>query len=273
MPQEGKEKAIALEGGKQGNEIIARFLTHARTYLKPHGTILLVCSSLTPKMQTLFEQNLFTPTLLNKQHMFFEDIFIYQLSNDPRLLELQQKKVRAIHYFAQGKRGLILTGIYRSKKVAIKIVRQASTSPGTIALEARVLKEVNKHHIGPHYLFHTKNTLIYQFVEGKHLRDLVQSPKINKLCTNILKQCHTLDQLHINKQEMTRPTKNILVKGTRVTLIDFERSRKTNKPSNVTQFCQFIMKHVQQDNAWITLAQAYSAGSPNAFKKMLEKLS
>src|SRR3989344_6061222 len=48
LPQESKKLHIELEGGKLGNEVIARFLSSVRKHLAPKGIILIVCSSLTP---------------------------------------------------------------------------------------------------------------------------------------------------------------------------------------------------------------------------------
>ena len=46
----------------------------------------------------------------------------------------------------------------------------------------------------------------------------------------------------INKEEMMRPFKHIII-GSRgkPVMIDFERCHITEKPQNVTQFCQFMI--------------------------------
>jgi len=276
LPKEGKTQHLELEGGKEGHEVIARFLADARKHLAPKGNILLVCSSLTPHLQEMFENNLFTARELGKKHVFFENILVYSLAADPRVIELEGKKVRGLTYFAHGKRGVIFTGTYRGKKVAVKMVRQKSQSPGTIALEACALIEVNRNNIGPHYLLHTKHALVYEFVRGKHLEDVMNSPNIKHLCKKVFEQCRKLDLLHINKQEMTRPLKHVLVNRNKVTLIDFERARKTEKPHNVTQFCQFVGNHVmrEQKKDWILLAQEYARlRNQKVFKKILRTLS
>ena len=46
----------------------------------------------------------------------------------------------------------------------------------------------------------------------------------------------------INKLEMHNPCKHIIIDKKPV-MIDFERCYFTNKPKNVTQFCQFIMSN------------------------------
>jgi len=47
--REDKESALATTGGKNGDEIILRFLDKAPRYLEKKGLILLVLSTLTPK--------------------------------------------------------------------------------------------------------------------------------------------------------------------------------------------------------------------------------
>jgi predicted Ser/Thr protein kinase len=39
---------------------------------------------------------------------------------------------------------------------------------------------------------------------------------------------------------MHHPLKHVLVKNNKAVLIDFERTHATEKPQNVTQFCQYV---------------------------------
>ena len=57
-----------------------------------------------------------------------------------------------------------------------------------------------------------------------------------------MEQMFIMDKLKINKEEMSHPQKHIIInKKNNPILIDFERSRYTIKPSNVTQFTDFLM--------------------------------
>ncbi len=258
LPQENKQRHIDLEGGRRGHETIERFLNQVNNYLKPNGIILLVFSSLTPEVQKILSKNLLDGKELGKTHMFFEDIFVYLLTRSPILNELEKKGVCNVKFFARGTRGLVFTGKFKHKKVAIKIKRPESTSPGTISREAMFLKELNRHGIGPKYLFHSPEYLAYEFVEGKYLKDLINSKNLRLICRRIFQQCFQLDLLHVNKEEMTRPYKHAIIKGKKITLIDFERARKTEEAHNVTQFCQFVSNHVDKNKKkWIRLAKEY----------------
>ena len=275
LPGDQKELDIALEGGKQGHEVIERFLNEVNNFLKKDGRILLVFSSLTPEVHNILRKNLLSGKELGKLHMFFEDIFVYLIKRNPLLNQLEKKGLCDIKFFAKGKRGLIFTAKYKKKKVAIKIKNPESTAFGTVVREAKMLKEVNKHNIGPKYLFHSPKFLVYEFVEGKYLKDLIQSKNIRSICKKIFEQCFQLDLLHINKEEMTRPYHHAIVKGNKVTFIDFERARKGREAHNVTQFCTFVSHHVdiKHKSKWITLAREYSKNrSRKQLQKMLEML-
>lgn len=270
LPNDPKSRDFALDGGKQGHETIERFLERLHTYLKPDGECLLVFSSITPHMPGLIEKYLFAGKELGRKHQFFEDIFVYLVKKSKTLKELEKKDITDISYFTKGKRGYIYTGKYRTKKVAIKVKNPKSTAEGTIVNEARMLKIVNEHDLGPKYLFHSLQFIVYEFVEGELLQDLIDSPKFPAICKEVFKQCFTLDQLGINKKEMLRPRKHVIVKGKKVTMIDWERAQKVKDPHNVTQFCQFMRTFEKGDKEqWTIIAKEYKK---DPSKKVLERI-
>ncbi len=270
LPADEGTRDRALIGGKEGHEVIARFLKDVLKYLKPKGKILLAFSSLTPHIPELLSKNLLIGKEIAKKHIFFEDILVYIIERNP-VIESIEKKVKNVEFFAKGKRGFVFIGKFKGKKVAIKVKNPDSEAHGTIALEAGMLKEVNKHKIGPKYLFHTQHFLVYEFAEGTYVRDLPKK-QLPAAAKKILMQCFILDKAGINKQEMTRPLKHAIV-GKKVTLIDFERARKTESAHNVTQFCQFIGNHIGNKKKWIELSKEYShTRSEMTVKKMLRLL-
>ena len=139
-------------------------------------------------------------------------------------------------YFSRGKRGKI----YLIKNIAVKKSLKRHTEN-----EVKYLKLLNKYDIGPRLLSSGKNYFKYKFIKGMFILDYVKlnnKNKIKKVLVNILKQCRILDKLKINKLEMHNPYKHIIIDKKPV-MIDFERCYFTNKPKNVTQFCQFIMSN------------------------------
>jgi len=173
---------------------------------------------------------------------------------DSILNQLKDRKM-----FAKGKRGVVYTAFLENKKslkkVAIKEKKIESTAEGNIEREAEWLKILNNHNIGPKFIAFENNSLIYEFVEGEFIQDfLLHSSRKDTLqiFNDVMEQCRKMDKLGINKLEMTRPRKHVIITSEKSkenlkqkqklvsVMIDFERCRRTDKPKNVTQFCQFI---------------------------------
>lgn len=72
-------KDSALDGGKEGYELIQRFLKEVIPFLKPKTKILLVFSSLSNryKIENFIYKHRMCFKELAKEHIFFEDIFVY----------------------------------------------------------------------------------------------------------------------------------------------------------------------------------------------------
>lgn len=148
-----------------------------------------------------------------------------------------------LQFLAKGKRGIIHTAFFNNTKVAIKKKLPESKAVGRIKNEATWLKELNKHNIGPILVKTGKDYFAYKFVEGpflpEYLDHCTKTQAINILKT-VLEQCFKLDRLKIDKEEMHRPYKHIIIQNNKPVMIDFERTHKTDKPKNVTQFCQYL---------------------------------
>ena len=71
---------------------------------------------------------------------------------------------------------------------------------------------------------------------------------------------------------MHKPLKHIII-GKKVVLLDFERCYKSNKPKNVTQFCQFLLRRKLikvKENDFIELLKGYKKNLDNkSFNKIL----
>ena len=79
LPSELKVKDLTIEGGKRGYEVIERFFNDVNDFLKVDGIILIVFSSLTKKekVDEFIRHYLLEFELLEKQHYFFEDLYVY----------------------------------------------------------------------------------------------------------------------------------------------------------------------------------------------------
>ncbi len=181
--------------------------------------------------------------------------------------------------FSKGKRSIIYLGEFQGKKVAIKEQRNDTDAMDVAQKEASWLRIVNTKHIGPKLLHAEKNIVIYEFVDGTPLDQWIEThskQEIIIVLNNLLKQCYELDMLNISKQEMHNPYKHILVtKNNRPVMIDFERTKKTLAPKNLTQFCQYLTKgsfakKLQQKGIHLNVQQTKTV--TQNYKKNLKKL-
>jgi HemK-related putative methylase len=245
LPQEQSRRDISIEGGKKGYEVIQKFIEDAGAYLKENGNILLLFSSLTNRkmVEEFLNNKMFDFKMIDSIHYFFEELYVYNIIKSPLLRVLEKKGVKDIAYLAKGKRGVVYTGKYKNKKIAIKTKRKESEAVGRIQNEIKFLKILNKHRIGPKLVMHNKNWLAYEFVPGEFIRDWIPNAKkkdLKRVFKAVFNKCFKMDQLGINKEEMHHPVKHVII-GKSAKLIDFERARKTKDPKNVSQFCQFVM--------------------------------
>ena len=85
LPEEKdlKIKDKALYGGEQGIELIKKFFSEVKSHLNKNGTILMVFSSITgkKKVDAIIKKAGFKFKELDRQHIFFEDLFIYLVQN------------------------------------------------------------------------------------------------------------------------------------------------------------------------------------------------
>ncbi|MBS3152318.1 hypothetical protein J4230_02810 [Candidatus Woesearchaeota archaeon] len=145
--------------------------------------------------------------------------------------------------FARGKRGLIYTFKKNKKTIAIKIKNPESKAENRIQNEINFLKILNKHKIGPRIIEIGEDYFCYEFIKGETLKDFLKNKKnYKKVLENIMHQCEIMDELKINKEEMHKPLKNIIIKNKIPVIIDFERCHFTSRPKNVNQFKEFLRR-------------------------------
>lgn len=243
--REPEESRLATTGGKKGYELLERFFSQASEFLMPYGKILVLFSSLTgqDKVHEVIENYGFNYQKISEEGLFAETLFVYLAEKSELLRLVEMHGITNVQKIAKGHRGFIYTGRLNKKKIVIKQQRQDKPVVGRIANEARWLKLLNRHKIGPKFLYFEDNYFVYEYVSGENIILYLQNGDkagIKKVLTEIFNQCFELDKLKINKEEMHNPYKHILVKNNKPTMIDFERTHITDKPKNVTQFCQFI---------------------------------
>ncbi|MEM4819419.1 MAG: hypothetical protein QXQ91_03840 [Nanopusillaceae archaeon] len=114
-----------------------------------------------------------------------------------------------------------------------------------------------------------------EYINGKFLEDL-NKEEIKKYIEKILDICYLLDKLKINKEEMHRPEKHIIILENRIVFIDWERAKKTKKPQNLNQFIQFLINKriINISNELLNLLKeykkSYSEESYNDIKNFIK---
>ena len=153
-------------------------------------------------------------------------------------------------FLAKGKRGVVYTDFRKGRKIAIKTANPASKAIGRIKNEAHHLKILNRYSIGPKLISYDKNELKTEFIEGVFILDFMEKnneKEVKKIIKKVFDQVYALDGLGIDKEEMHRPLKHIIItRQNKPVLIDFERCHASKKPKNVTQWCQFLMSRQKQ---------------------------
>jgi len=86
LPNDPNIKDKALDGGKKGYELICKFLHECKRFLKPKGKVLILFSSLTgkEKLDKFLLEKHWKFKELAKQHIFFEDLYVYLIENIPK---------------------------------------------------------------------------------------------------------------------------------------------------------------------------------------------
>lgn len=149
-----------------------------------------------------------------------------------------------LQFLAKGKRSLVYK--VKDKKEVVKVKHPNSHANNRLEIEAKFLKLLNKHDIGPKLISFKNNQLKMEFIDGTRIDEFLESAS-RKEATKVLKiivdQVKKLDALGINKFEMTRPVKHIIVqKNLNPVMIDFERCKYTHRPKNYTQFKEYLRK-------------------------------
>ncbi|MBR9700176.1 hypothetical protein GOV09_06990 [Candidatus Woesearchaeota archaeon] len=147
--------------------------------------------------------------------------------------------------FAKGKRGVVYLDDYKGERIIVKVKNPSSQAAGRIAIEADFLKKLNEKGIGPRFYYFKDDELGREFIDGEMFEDYLAShtkEEILSVLVDLFNQLFVMDQLKINKEEMHRPVKHILVRKDKPYLIDFERCHYTEKPQNITQFVQYLVK-------------------------------
>ncbi|MEI6849523.1 MAG: HemK2/MTQ2 family protein methyltransferase [archaeon] len=82
--REDSESALVTTGGKNGDEIILKFLQQSKVHLNKNGLILLLVSSLTPleKIESLLTKQKMKSEFLSSKKIFFETLSVLKIQKN-----------------------------------------------------------------------------------------------------------------------------------------------------------------------------------------------
>ncbi len=248
LPDEKGHKDMALDGGKNGYELITRFLETVNDHLTQPGVVLLLFSSYSKKekIDEAIVDNCLISEKVAEKKIGMETLYVYKIEKSTLLRELEMQGVEDVKRFARGKRGYVYKAKLRGEDVAIKAKNPRSEAEESIENEIKVLDFFNNENLDfiPEVMLTGHNYFVYRFIEGEDIGDVISKGRkslISHVLKEVLKMCRCLDELGFNKEEMHRPHKHIKVQEDgSIKMLDFERCRETKTPKNVTQFCQYI---------------------------------
>lgn len=233
----------AIYGGKKGYEIIEEFIRGLEKNLRNDSICIMVFSSLSnlDYIQKLSESLLLDFKILGKKETFFETIYSVRIKKSNTLIDLESKGLSGIKYYDRGKHSKIFISNYLDRKVIVKL-----SQPQHISKELFYLNKLQDYDFVPKIYLSSSDYVVMDFVKGTRIKEyIIDSDKdsILKVLDRVLECCYFLDSEKINKYEMTNPYKHILIQSNQQPkLIDFERSRISEKTKNTTQFLQYILR-------------------------------
>ncbi len=164
-----------------------------------------------------------------------------------QVLLIGSTKLDGLNILGKGCTAIVFAAETVYGRAAVKVLR-VDANRKTLENEAKFLKIVNEHDIGPK-LYHTsKEFIIVEYVEGKRIGEYIRelrgkgvSKRLKKLVKAMLEQAYVLDQNRIAHCELSNPLKHIIIdKNEKPVIIDFESATSNKKYSNLTALAQSL---------------------------------
>lgn len=240
-------KDRAIYGGPNGYETIQEFIEQTNDYLKNDGFVIMIFSSLSnlKHIEKILTRNLYEFEMLESENSFFEKIHCLKFKKSENLKKISNTNTKQIKYLAHGKHSTVLSGIYKSHNVIIKVgLLQHLDKEGFFEEKMKDESFIPKMYFrSPTFIIREKfvGQTIEEFINNKQttLKELII------VLNEILKICQRIDELKITKFEMTNPYKHIYIeKDLKIGFIDFERCIFADKPKNTTQVLQYFRRNI-----------------------------
>lgn len=153
-------------------------------------------------------------------------------------------EINGVHVIAKGTTGVVVKGVRKHQKVAIKI-RRVDANRQSLLGEATKLRLANAAGIGPRLLAVSRNFLVWSFVEGIELEEWIlqaETRDVRKVVSELFRQAIILDSLGLVHQELSRVGNHVLVTPElQPVIFDFETASLSSSRSNLTQLVNALL--------------------------------
>ncbi len=185
-----------------------------------------------------------------------------------------KEEVEELSKLSEGWRGVIYTGLWRGLKVSIKVARGPDVIEA-IRKEAKILERLRGMDSFPCILLAGEDFFVYRFIEGvPYRRAALSQEEERRVLRRLLEIAFNLDNLGISRDEFSNIDKNVLIGEDReVYVLDFERGGFKERPSNLTQFLQHLVRrgYLNLEEA-VSLGKRYRRDREDVFRELLERL-
>jgi putative serine/threonine protein kinase len=185
-----------------------------------------------------------------------------------------KKEVSGLKKLSEGWRGVVYTGVWKGQKVSLKVAKSEELIKA-IQKEADILERLKGLKGFPQLLLKGEDFFLYRYIEGVPFRKAELSPEEERrVWRRLLELAYLLDELGISRDEFAHLDKNVLIgEGGEVYVLDFERGKFSERPTNVTQFIQFLRRKglLSMEEA-IELGRGYGKKRREVFDKLMAKL-
>ncbi|MEO2153605.1 MAG: RIO1 family regulatory kinase/ATPase [Aquificota bacterium] len=184
--------------------------------------------------------------------------------------------LKRLEKFSEGYRGIIYTYTEKGQKFAVKVPQEEKLKKAFLK-EAKILQYLNSKGVNfvPKVTFVGEDFFVYPFIEGIPLKKLQKENRdnLNLYLRKLIVAAYCLDNLGVFKDEFQRPFTNVLVKGRKIYLIDFERGQLNKKWKNLPQLLQFLVAvGLLNRQEAIELGKLYKKEPKKVVRQILKRL-
>ena len=163
-----------------------------------------------------------------------------------RSLILEGKtEIKGIHVIGKGTTSIVVKGKYFDGRIITVKIRRLDSNRDSVIKEAKILLIANRREIGPKLIAFSRNFVLWEFIEGIPLSEIIATIKditlLKRILLNLLEQAYRLDLIGVSHKELSEPKNHVLVtKDSKVFILDFETASTSSKKTNLTQLMNLL---------------------------------